>query len=66
MRTLDSALSGVLPIALAFFSGALVLFLDCISCVLKVLAFQFYDFPSVYHVWMCLEYTEHLNRPNQR
>jgi hypothetical protein len=52
--TLVPAIGCILPIAFAFFPGALVLFLDCVTRVLQVLAFQFYDFPSGYHLWMCL------------
>jgi hypothetical protein len=61
MRTLCSPRSRIFPIAFALFSGALVLLLDCVTRVLQVLVFQFYDFPSEYHVWMCLEYAEDLN-----
>jgi hypothetical protein len=63
MGTLCSPRSRILPIALALFSGALVLHLDRVTRLLQVTAFQFYDFPSEYHVWMCLEYAEDLKRP---
>src|SRR5947209_4473216 len=51
MWTLCSPRGRIFPSAMAWFSGALVLLLNCVDCVLQVLAFQFYDFPYACSWW---------------
>jgi hypothetical protein len=64
MGALCSVLRGIIPITSALLlPGTLVRHLDCLTRILQVLALQFYDFPSGYHVWMCPEYAEDLNGP---
>jgi len=65
MRTLYSVFRGIIPIALALLSGTRILPLDCVTRVLQVRAFQFDDFPSIYHakkrVWNSVKISQTLD-----